>query len=373
MKKLSIVIWTGAAWERWAPPILNREGIGGSETAVIHMARELCELGHEVTCIGDHRGFAGIYDGVNYVVYQDLLEGTVPPVTCDIMISSRDKQAHLVPVTAKKKILWVHDLHVGDDWRRDLVKYDRVFCLSEYAKRIFLSYYAHLDLKKIWVTRNGIDIGRYLTFRPKGPTSRFTYSSSPDRGLDVLLTFWPQIRAFLPEAELHVYYGFDTWRKMVESQGNRAAMLKVAYFESAVKGAEKQGVHYHGRVGQYELSRSQCASSLWLYPTAFLETYCITALEAQAAGSIPITTAIGALTETVKHGVLLPPRNTEVSYRASFLEAVKSFTTDDSFEMTKKLNLMRDEGRNWALTQSWKALAYDWSKYFEDLLQEGAP
>lgn len=367
MKKLGIVIWTGAAWEQWGPPSLT-SGIGGSETAAIHMARELASLGHQVWCIGDHRDYEGTHEGVKYVPYQDVIAGSLPAIDCDIFISSRDKKAYLAPVNSKKKVLWVHDLHVGDDWDKDLVHYDRFFCLSKYAKQIFMAYYEHVSEDKIYITRNGIDADRYVQLVPKGPKPKFAYSSSPDRGLDVLLHMWPEIRAFAPEAELHVYYGFDTWQKMAELRKLKSEILKVQFFQSMVTNKEKQGIFYHGRVGQYTLAQAQLSSALWLYPTAFKETYCITALESQAACAIPITTALGGLNETVRRGVLLSPPNTEAIYREAFVNTVKSFLTDDSSDMRRQLSAMRDEGREWAMKQTWKSLAYDWSVYFERLL-----
>lgn len=379
MTSLSIVIWTGGAWERWGPPSLEF-GIGGSETAVIHMARELAALGHDVRCVGDHAGYEGDYPRaplarahLRYIDYKKVLSGEERLSDCDILISSRDKRAHVAPVQARKKILWVHDLHVGDDWNKDLMNFDRIFCLSNYAKDVFLNYYSHIEPSKIYVTRNGINAARYVgePLKDNNLAPRFFYSSSPDRGLDVLLFLWPKIREFTPDAELHVYYGFDTWEKMAEQGKNSAEISKVAYFKQLVMGAEERGIFYHGRVGQRKLAEAQVVSALWLYPTAFKETFCITALEAQAAGAIPVTTALGGLNETVKHGVLIPPPNTSAAYRDTFVSYVKAMLTDKSSEMLGRLSSIRYRGREWALTQTWKVLAGDWSQYFEQLLTDG--
>ena len=58
------------------------------------------------------------------------------------------------------------------------------------------------------------------------------------------------------------------------------------------------GVVFHGRAGQEEVARSYLQSQLWLYPTDFEETSCITAMEAQAAGCHIVATRCGALPET---------------------------------------------------------------------------
>jgi hypothetical protein len=45
---MKICLWTGASWEPWGPPSLDVGGIGGSETAAVHLGFEFAKLGHEV-------------------------------------------------------------------------------------------------------------------------------------------------------------------------------------------------------------------------------------------------------------------------------------------------------------------------------------
>ena len=43
---LDVVFATGPGCERWDPETMKKGGLGGSETMLIHMARELAKLGH---------------------------------------------------------------------------------------------------------------------------------------------------------------------------------------------------------------------------------------------------------------------------------------------------------------------------------------
>lgn len=382
---MKIVIWTGAAWERWGPPSVDG-GIGGSETAAVHMARELALRGHEVVMFGDHEGYEGKWDHfadapsapVTYRRYQEVM---VDPklLECDVLVSSRDKHVARLQPKARAKVLWVHDVNVGDDWDNDLLAFDRILCLSKWHKNYFESLYSHVDSSKISITRNGIDPARFadLDFLAKGPS--FVYSSSPDRGLDVLLDMWPKIKALRPDATLDVYYGFDTWRKL--NAENKRGLAIVDYMFGRVTSMEAQGVRYHGRVGQAELAEAHKKALIWAHFTRFQETYCITALEAQAAGCCVVTSKLAALAETASlWRSLIEGRNTSSGYQEEALDWLGHYFT--AFDLATRARAVLRPGdcdlgpgyltaqaaRQWALEQTWAALAEEWERDFNDLL-----
>jgi hypothetical protein len=101
---------------------------------------------------------------------------------------------------------------------------------------------------------------------------------------------------------------------------------------------------------------------VWAYPTNFSETYCISALEAQAAGAIPVTTRIAALAETVRCGTLLEPGNKTPRYRQELLAAVAMHLA--SWERGEATTV----GREWALTRTWAGVAREWVADFEEIL-----
>ena len=61
---------------------------------------------------------------------------------------------------------------------------------------------------------------------------------------------------------------------------------------------KQPGVYEHGRIGQVELAREFLSSSVYAYPCHFEEISCISAMKAQVAGCIPLTTDYAALAET---------------------------------------------------------------------------
>ena len=369
---MKIVIWTGAAWETWGPHSIIEGGIGGSETAAIHMATQLARMGHEVSIVGQVE--VGVVNGVTYVDGRYWKSYPVGMVECDVFISSRDRSIvrEILP-KAQLKILWMHDLHMGEDTEEHMLDYDRIFVLSKYALKYALSCYPHVPSSKYVVTRNGIDPSLFTApehelFSAK-TGCKAIYSSSYDRGLDRLLTFWPKVRERCPEAELHVYYGFNTAEKQAAAIGRKSDLLTLEFQKHRLVEMASLGVVSHGRVGQRELAKAFLESSLWLYPTNFHETFCITAMEAQAAAVFAITSDLAALPETLRMGHLIKPPNTTAKYEAEFLDAIKWFL-DARDDLESHLRVNRQTILE---TMSWRGVASEWDIFFVNWLAGDHP
>lgn len=360
---MRIVIYTGPAWETWGPRSVLEGGIGGSETAAVHVARQLVMLGHEVSVVGQVVPGSDEVSPGKAVEYADLRTYDRPGlIECDAFVSSRIPQAiRVLRPRARATALWMHDIHAGDDFDGDLLDYGAILCLSRWAKSYLLHLYPAVPKERFVLTRNGIDADLFRSIEPKKEGFRCIYSSSPDRGLDRLLDFWPEIRKIREDAELHVYYGFGNWRKMAKSSDER---LKIDWYEEWLRRMEKEGVVYHGRVGQRELAEAFAASSLWPYPTNFHETSCITAMEAQVSGCVPVTSKLAALAETVRYGCLVDPPNFEDRYREEFLRGVRG-TADGVFREAM------EQARPWALAElGWEGVARRWAELFEVKIAE---
>jgi glycosyltransferase involved in cell wall biosynthesis len=360
---MKIVIWIGPAWETWGPENLLKGGIGGSETAAINVARELSRWGHEVRVIG--RVTPCRYEGVSFEDHLAYIDVYSPRIECDVFISSRSLQAlRLLRPKCRLSVLWMHDVHVGDDWQGDMQRYDMIFCLSDWSRKLLFNYYPDVPKDRFVVTRNGIDPNLFMR-EPVREGCRAIYSSSPDRGLDRLLDYWPKVREIRPDAELDVYYGFDTWTKMAEHNKNKAMEMTIALFKERLASMEEQGVHLHGRVGQGDLAKAFLRSSMWIYPTSFKETSCISAMEAQAAGLYIVTSRLAALIETVKFGCLVNPPNTRDGYEEEFMGHVRNFLDRPGGEFGYPV--LRSEAREWALRHlSWAEVAGRWEEMFAE-------
>src|SRR5260370_32955310 len=107
------------------------------------------------------------------------------------------------------------------------------------------------------------------------------------------------IGCLVPDAELHVFYGWDildtlTHRASVRWQRTRTLKL-----------AEQPGVFLRGRVGQPALYREWLQTGLMVAPPNFRETGYISLMEAQALGEIPICNPICAASEQQVAGIAI--------------------------------------------------------------------
>lgn len=363
-KNIRILFWIGPAFEKWSPESIHSGGIGGSETAAALMASCFHKLGYVVTVLSDIDKEC-YFDGVRYVPYQQCSQKPEQFET-DILIVSRYVAAFEIPIKSKLNILWVHDIHAGQPSAqvdRGILKADRIFALSKWHKDFLLKTYPQVHPSKIIVTRNGIESNLFTRQTSTERSNKVIYSSSPDRGLATLLDLWPEILKKVPDAELHIYYGFHNWEESAKRAGNNEVLGYINYLKHRLSSTER--TFYHGRVGQVELAKAFRASKVWAYPTWFSETFCITALEAQAAGCVPVTSAIAALKETVKQGILIDPPNTSDEYTERFIREVSKLLTDEQYRLSMCSGDFEAKHEH-----DWMEVAKEWDFIFETVQVE---
>lgn len=355
---LDIVFYVGPGPENWDPSTPNDKGLGGSETAIIEMSRELTRLGHRCVVYAEAMG---TFDGVEYR-HHSIFKGC----KADVFIASRTPWAveQFGHIDAGVKLLWVHDIHCGPpspQMERWLYKFDRVLCLSEWHRAYFLSVYPSLHPDSVMVTRNGINPARFATVPRK--TNSMVFSSSPNRGLQWLAPNFPSIRARVPDAELHVFYGFDTWETMARARNAHDELAVIEKFKALLPpvGQSRDGIFNHGKRPQSEVAAAYLRAKVWPYLTEFTETSCITAMEAMAAGCVPVCSALAALPETVKHGVLFD--NADPNTPRLWLDKVVELLQREDVRAP-----VAKAGREYALASlSWAGVACEWSAMFGDL------
>jgi 2-polyprenyl-3-methyl-5-hydroxy-6-metoxy-1,4-benzoquinol methylase len=286
----TVEIYCGQAWEDWAAPsVIN--GIGGSEEAVIYLSKELAKLGWKVTVYCSCGDMAGEYEGVTYKQYYEFNFNDHH----NVVISWRNN-IFRKGMTVKKRYVWLHDVMPQGTFNSGNIEYfDKAIVLSEYHKNVI-----GLLPNKTYVSRNGINQQDFRGSKEVRNPHRLIYTSSYDRGIEHLLKRWSEVRRAVPDAELHLFYGWDTYDKMMEV-GRRPK----DYREYMTKLMQQEGVFEHGRVGHKRLIKEFYKSGVYVYPTHFDEISCISAMKAQECGCVPVVFDFAALKETVQSGVKL--------------------------------------------------------------------
>ena len=202
-----------------------------------------------------------------------------------------------IPLAVSKgNILWVHNSYDQVnliDWFKNKFnhgKYDWYVFNSHWTYEKY-RYFYKIPTEQSLVIKNGFDDS--LIIKTKFKTNKkikLIYSSTPWRGLDVLLDAMEQVKS--NNIELDVYsstqiYG-DQFKEMNDKQF-------INLYEKAKK---IKNVNYKGYLDHSELMKILHTYDVYVHPSIFEETSCMAAMEALACGLVAVTTDLGALYET---------------------------------------------------------------------------
>lgn len=176
------------------------------------------------------------------------------------------------------------------------------------------------------------------------------YYSSPDRGLIYCLDMWPQILEAFPDAELHIFYGFETFDSAFNSNPER-----MAWKAKMMEKMKQKGIVYHGRVGKNTLREWQRNIGIWFYPTNFTEIHCICALDCQSQGCVPVTMTLAALDETVQSGVKLSCDIEDEDCQKEYVKELLALMGDE-----ERWKVEQEKGKKFTEGLSWSKVAEQW-------------
>jgi glycosyltransferase involved in cell wall biosynthesis len=120
---------------------------------------------------------------------------------------------------------------------------------------------------------------------------RLCYTSTPWRGLEVLLDAWELIKP--NNCELHIFSSCKIY-------GPEFGENDVNYQSLYERCATLPGVVYRGSIPNLALRKELPTFDILAYPNTFEETSCIAVIEALSAGLRVVTSNLGALPETTE-------------------------------------------------------------------------
>ena len=334
----SIVIYCGSTTEEWFD-LSTEKGIGGSEEAAIHMSRELVKLGYEVTVYNNCGENEGKFHGVEYLNWVRLN----PKDEFNIMISWRSNIFEY-DITAKKRIIWMHDLPqmtLDDETEKT---FDYLVTLSHYHKDMIPNC---IPEEKLYVSTNGINPADFKGLESiKKEPRRIIYASSYNRGLETILNIWKEIRTEVPDATLHIYYGWNVYDKFVKE-----GYIKTNAFKQRLLPLLKQeGVFEYGRINHRDLAEAYARASVLAYPCNYEgEINCIALTKAIASGCIPVTNRYAVMAERNPYEDLAVE---DVLYKDTLIDVLKA--TDKESKLVDKEQYIQ--------ANSWESVAKAWVK-----------
>lgn len=307
-----IAIYCGNTVHQWNPELFKTQGFGGSEEAIIHLAREWAKLGWHVTVYNNcgHKqiefavdcGLSEPYEANNgtmqrRTIYNDV---TYKPFW---EFNYRDKQDVVIlwrwakpldaEINADKVFIDLHDvIGEGEFTEKRLKKLTKIMVKSKF-QREFLE---KIPDNKICVIPNGLEMN--LDPDIKRDPYLIINTSSPDRCMDVLPQLFKEVKKKVPKARLQWAYGWDGF-----TGSNAHDLKKIAWRDETKKAMKESGIEDLGRLPQAEVGKLYQKASVYAYPTEFAEIDCISIKKAQAAGCFVVGTDFGAVGENLHQGV----------------------------------------------------------------------
>ncbi|HUY68144.1 MAG TPA: glycosyltransferase family 4 protein [Alphaproteobacteria bacterium] len=343
--------------------------LGGSESCVCYLARQLANNGHDVTLAARlpegtpekvmgvrHRPIAavrdrGFFDSENFDAIVLNNAAVAAPLMREISPASRIA-------------LWNHVLADQPSLQclpQALPALDAVIFVSVWQQKQTEAAFGAVG--RAFVIGNGLTPAFETMFASPADLlaakkNRAVYTSTPFRGLRLLLDIMER-RA--PDMELDIFSSMKVYQAGDEEHAGlyeRARRISRA--------------HYHGSVSQSELAQRLRTAAFLSYPCIFPETCCLAALEAMAAGLKVVTTGCGALAEsTMGFADILPlhPEKSEAHFIAAFADAldrnIAAFKAAPEQWADQRFAEMQEINRHCR----WAVRAQEWEKMLAGVIQ----
>ncbi|WP_448662922.1 glycosyltransferase [Sphingomonas sp. CJ20] len=361
-------------WD-YTPQTPREMPLGGSQSALCYLSEALASRGVNVTLItgtsapGFVRGVVcvnGAQRPWDHVAGADLVVvlNECPPEMAVKLRASLSIDARLV--------LWTQHAHgepaiaaLRDAAMRDV--WDYFAFVSEWQRDAYVRAFG-IRPARCTVLRNAVAPSfahlfaagqRIMDAKAWPPT--LAYTSTPFRGLDVLLDSFPTIRSAVPGVRLEVFSSLAPYRVAATADPYGALYRRCA---------ETDGVDYVGAVSQADLADRLRGVTALAYLNRFAETSCISVMEALAAGCLVVSSRLGALPETgmgFAHLTPVPsdPAQHAALYAQHMIGALRDYRKGEGTE--RRLRAQVDHV-NAAVT--WANRADAWIAWIQDI-QDG--
>ncbi len=271
---------------------LERRPLGGTETSVIRLARELARRQHTVTVYTpctepvDHEG----------VRWRPIAGAR--PETCDVYVACQHPRLLGFVRRPKRRTIWVlwqanHLKHYKQIWRMWLYRPIPIL-ISLHQVHIYSPFLPRRD-PHIVLPHGLPDDLRGHPALSEAPAPHAIFASNPQRHLNRLVEIWAQsILPRVPNAVFDIYgvhdlpegvNAWDAWEGSVLPRGLSAEA--------------KASVQVHPSTSREGLIAAMRASRALLYLGHKVEAFCLAVAEAQALGVPAVVAPVAAVPERV--------------------------------------------------------------------------
>lgn len=267
----------------------------------------------------------------------------------------------------RTRIFWTHNLPGQMNGVREVSEHtalnpnnrwnflDNIVFISEWQKQKYIEHYKFTleDQTRFKILRNAITPIPEHT-KPSG-TIRLIYMSVPERGLSLLYDAFEKI-APKYDVELEVFSSYKIYGIPNTDVVHRQVLDKV-------KSHPK--IKYHGSVSNEEIHKALERAHIFAYPSTFLETSCISLIEAMSAKCLCVHSNIAALPETAAGFTNMYPFTPNRAEHLQMFEielerAILQYQSGDISHLERQKQYIDSN-------YSWDVRIQEWNQYLEDL------
>ena len=217
-------------------------------------------------------------------------------------------------------------------------------------------YFFDIPTDRSMVIKNGTNNFPKRKVYKKGDPIKIIHHNTPWRGLNVLLRAMQEIKD--PNITLDVYSSCEVY-------GNDFKKVNDEQFKPLYEQAKKlSNVNYIGYKPNEYILKHITDYDLYVYPSIFEETSCVSAMEALAAGVHVITNNLGALYETCSEWPVYVTYNTDYEKMAiDFAEGIKAaskYLHEDYIQ-----NHLENQQKFYKRFYNWGKKAQEWEGFLK--------
>jgi glycosyltransferase involved in cell wall biosynthesis len=199
-----------------------------------------------------------------------------------------------------------------------------------------------------------------IKLQPK-PTDKISliYTSTPHRGLDILVNVFGKLCEEYDNLELKVYSSYNIYARE-EQQKHYEETLLYQRLKTHPK------IENIGFVSNQELKKSLASSHIFPYPSTYRETFCLALLEAMGAGLLCVHPNYACLPETASNWTMMYDYHEDkVIHEQIFYEHLKkAINIVNTKEVSKKLKYQREYVNYF---YNWERRIHEWIELLKSL------
>jgi hypothetical protein len=270
-------------------------------------------------------------------------------------------------------LVWIHMHHMEDGLEtlldKQFLKHFKAFVfVSDWQYERFMERF-QLPAEKCYVLKNATQPFEPHK-KPEGNKLNLMFHSNPIRGLDILL----ESLRLIPEEdiELHVFHEIDPDERIKQyHQGLQT------YEYSHVNPQEQEFLRYclklanddkrvvrHTRTNNSKVREQLMNTHIFAYPTYFMETSCISMIEALCAGCSVLSSNLAALPETglgfARQYGFIPDRQKHIERFARELKRTITEYREGKFDNKQQVEICNKY-------YSWETRVQDWVQFSKQL------